>query len=479
MTNRFSYNSRRNKVNKTIKDYLIPIAGIIIVLIILFSIFSGWDDSSDSTDKTNTEISATDLVVNLDDPESEAYILDEKEEKKLISSNAKIKPLEKLVVKDWSVTIENETLWSMKLNKMWELELDKKWVMKLNSSDLWIEAKKGFSIDTMYSKIRISAWSVVSINQNEILSTVYVISWSAEVSNLVWKKTLLGALQKLIISNQDASNEEVDLALSKDNLDEFFKSSEWYTKNNWDSYMSWSLLSNSWSTNTSSWSLLDGTIELNDLRDEMVMSSSKIAISWKYSNDFVSYITLDWVKAKLDTLNKTFSFWTYTLTKKENDLVFKLFDTDGNVISKIVYTFYYNWAIIQEDSNISVNETPKTIETTSRNYQVDGSKFLFTAPGSSPYTTTETFVTIRWQTPSGISKVIVNWHALSSFNWSTWRYHANSDSDNFKDWTNVYEVKYYWDNWKLVYTNSFVIIKKPKVVELPADTWTASTTTTQ
>ncbi len=200
----------------------------------------------------------------------------------------------------------------------------------------------------------------------------------------------------------------------------------------------------------------------------MVIDSSKLAISWKYSNDFVSSITLDWVKAKLNTSEKTFSFGTITLTKKENDLVFKLFDTDGNVMSKVVYTFYYNWAIIQEEN---IAETPiekeKTTSTEIRNYQVDWSKFIFTAPWTSPYSTSESMVTIRWQLPASasVTKVMVNWFPLGSFNWTTWRYHANSDSDNFKDWTNVYEVKYYWAGWKLIYTNSFVIIKKAKLIE--------------
>lgn len=473
MTNRITYNARRNKVKKTIKDYLIPIAWILIIIIVLFSVFS-WGDEETTTDNTNTENVAWTMTVKIDDTETEAYVMSEKDEKKLISSSAGLLPLQKLIVKEGSATITHNNIWTLKLNKMWELEVDKNSWLKLTSSDLWIDAKKGFTIDTIYSKVKISAWSVVSISQNEALSTVYVISWSAEVANLVWKKTLLWNLQKLTISNQDASNEDVDLSLSKDNIDEFFKSSEWYTKNNWDSFLSGSLLSSSWSTWSVSTGVLSNStfIELDDLRDEVILSSSKIAISWKYYNDFVSSITLDWVKAKLDTTNKTFSFGTITLTKKENDLVFKLYDTDWNVISKVVYTFYYNWAIIQEPTTDSTTST--TAGTQQRNFQVDWSKFIFTAPGASPYTTSESLVTIRWQVPASyaISKVSVNWFTLWSFNWTTWRYHANSESDNFKDWTNVYEVKYYGEWWNLVYTNSFVIIKKPKLIETPSETVT-------
>jgi len=310
----------------------------------LFSVFSGDDNEGTSGDDVKVESSVWGMTAKIDDADTEAYIIDEKEEKKLISSTSKLLPLQKLVVKEGTSTLDYPSVWTLKLNKMWELEVDKNGLLKLNSSDLWIDAKKSFSIDTIYSKIKISAWSVISISQNEALSTVYVISWSAEVSNLVWKKTLLWNLQKLTISNQDASNEDVDLSLSKDNVDDFFKNSEWYTKNNWDSFLSWSLLSSSWSTwSVSTWWLTNLDIELDGLRDEMVIDSSKVTISWKYSNDFVSSVTLNWVKARLDTTNKTFSFGTFTLTKKENDLVFKLFDTDDNVMSKTVYTFYYNW----------------------------------------------------------------------------------------------------------------------------------------
>ncbi len=471
MNGRVTYNSRRNKVNKTIKDYLIPIVGIFIVIIILYSVFSWWDDNTTTT-KASTEVSKSKVVVKLDDAESEAYIMSEKEDKKLISWTANLEPTQKLVVKEWTTTVELNWIGTFKLNKMWELELDKNSQFKLTSSDLWIDAKKWFTIDTIYTKVKVSAWSIISLNQNEALSTVYVISWSAEVSNLAWKKTLLWNLQKLTISNQDASNKDVDLALSKDNIDDFFKNSVWYVKNNWDSFLSGSLLSSSWSTwsTVSTWELVNSSsLELDDLRDEVVVSNSKISLSWKYYNDFVSSITLDWVKARLNTELKTFSFWTITLTKKENDLVFKLYDTDGNVISKIIYTIYYNWPIIQEETVSSSTNNTSDTSTKLKNYKVDGSKFIFTAPGASPYTTTETFVTIRWQTPSWVSKVIVNWHQLSSFDWSNWRYHASIGGENLKDGTNVYEVKYYWDWWSIIYTNSYIIIKKPNVIESTED----------
>ncbi len=225
MTNRFAYNSRRTKVKKTIKDYLIPIAGIFIILIILFSVFSWGSNDDTANNDTAIENTASSMTAKIDDTETEAYVMDEKEDKKLISSTAKLLPLQKLIVTKWTVSIEHSTIGTFKLNKLWDLEVDKNWLLKLNQSDLWIDAKKWFTIDTTFSKVKVSAWSVISLSQNEALSTIYVISWSAEVSNLIWKKTLLWNLQKLTISNQDASNKDVDLSLSKDNVDDFFKNS--------------------------------------------------------------------------------------------------------------------------------------------------------------------------------------------------------------------------------------------------------------
>ena len=60
------------------------------------------------------------------------------------------------------------------------------------------------------------------------------------------------------------------------------------------------------------------------------------------------------------------------------------------------------------------------------NFDVDASLFTFTAPTTwATYTTYEDFVTIRWLVKhEWIDTVTVNDFTLSSFNGSTWRYHA-------------------------------------------------------
>lgn len=476
MNNRNSFSSRRNnnsssnRIKKTLKDYLIPLVWAWIILIIILSFIFWWkNDEKVNTKSTNTTNTSTwSIKVSLDDLETEAFIRSDAYERKSISWETRLWANDTLIVKNWSVSVESPDI-NLRLNKMWELEINEKWWLKLISSDLWGIAKKTFAMDMMYANIKLSSWTVFSLAQNEAISTIYVISGSAEVSNLAWSKTLLGNWQKVLIQNKDASNKNLDLTLSKDNIDTFFTNSDWYTKNKVD--LMWEF---TWSTSStwSTWSLAstwakvstgriwDSIIELDDLRDEMVVSTNKINVNGRYYSDFVSSIKLDWVKAKLNLENKTFSFWQITLTKKENDLVIKALDSEDNIISKDVVTVYYNWVLPKE-------EAPKATETqssaSSQTTVIDSSKFVFTAPWASPYTTKESMVTIRWTVPKWlVEKIVVNWFTLQRFTkfWTDWRYHADVNNMNFKEWTNVYEVKYYGEAWKLLYTNSFTIIKK-------------------
>jgi hypothetical protein len=147
------------------------------------------------------------------------------------------------------------------------------------------------------------------------------------------------------------------------------------------------------------------------------------------------------------------------LDRKTNDIVFKVFDENKEIIWKEVKTIYYNWWIDDKTSNTWWFEV--------KNFSVDASDFKFTQPSSDGiYTTFDNSVSIYGETPKNIiKKVAVNWFTLNSFNWTNWRYHARTEYGNLKDWSNVYEIKYYGDNNKLIYTNNFTIIKKASQVK--------------
>ena len=141
-----------------------------------------------------------------------------------------------------------------------------------------------------------------------------------------------------------------------------------------------------------------------------------------------------------------------------------MFNKNEDLVEKFVYTVYYDaGATWWTNTNGQNNNTAWTWVNT---FNVDGSKFAFTAPTTgATYTTYKDFVTIRGTVSApNIDTVTVNDLKLWSFNWTTWRYHARDIYGTLADWTNVYEVKYF-SGGNLVYKNYFTIVKK---------TWAAS-----
>jgi hypothetical protein len=133
--------------------------------------------------------------------------------------------------------------------------------------------------------------------------------------------------------------------------------------------------------------------------------------------------------------------------------VFKVYNENSELISKFIYVVYYEWW-----KDTTVKQTQNNWFTV-KNYSVDGAKFTFTSPTTKDtFTTTDSFVTIKWEVlAQWIAKVSVNDYPLGSFKWSTWRYHADVNYDNLKDGTNIYEIKYFDINGKLVYQNLIAI----------------------
>ena len=258
----------------------------------------------------------------------------------------------------------------------------------------------------------------------------------------------------------NASNKDLDLSILKEDLDDFFKKTDWYIKNNWDFYLTDSIVWEETWTGSIKSNKYQGSelIVFNNLDDESFVSDNNLKISWKYFDENITKILLNGKEAKINSEEKTFNFTEVDTSFSENDLVFKIFDDSNDLLQKFVYIVYYKQWI---NSNSSSNFNVKT-------YKVDGSQFTFTAPSTfGTFTTTTNFVTIRWNVlVEWIVNVSVNGYTLSSFNGSTWRYHADMSRNNLKDGTNLYDIKYFNEAWKIVYNNIYTIIKKDTVQTL-------------
>jgi hypothetical protein len=69
------------------------------------------------------------------------------------------------------------------------------------------------------------------LDQNEVASTIYVISGFVTVKNIAGKNTLVLPGEKISISTAQASDSELDLKIMKEDIDDIFKSSDWYRLN--------------------------------------------------------------------------------------------------------------------------------------------------------------------------------------------------------------------------------------------------------
>ena len=293
-----------------------------------------------------------------------------------------------------------------------------------------------------------------------------MMSWVADVTNLSGRSVVLWKGQKMTISRTDAAKDDIDLSTLRNDLDDYFKSSEWYIRNNGDFYLNTDESTGTGSTDeeTSTWSVASSTqtkmLSIKAPADESTSNFDKIAISWSYNDENIKTISVNGVNAVINEEEKTFEIKEFLLEGKENDLVYKSYDWGNKLLDKSVQTVYYAAA-----------STPtRTFEV--QNFSLDASKFTFIKPTSNPYTTTEDLVTIQWYVPPWIvSRITVNGFQLGSLTpyGSYWRYHANAEFGNLKEWLNVYKVIYFGREWEVLHTNAFTIVKeKPPVEETPA-----------
>ncbi len=458
-----------NKIVKNFKDYLVPIFIVFIILIFIFNYIFSSDDQKEVNTSDNSF-----LNISLNSSQTEAYIEYSWGKKSKIETDVSLYRWEKLQVVSESVKVSWDDI-NFNLNKLWELSYNEDKSYTLYSSDLWWEARKSVNIEMRYAKVKASSWSVFSLSQNEVASTIYVASWNIEVQNLALKSTILQKGEKIVIMRNSANDKNSDLSLSKEQIDDYIKNEDWFIKNNWAFYLSKSdeissqtWLTLSWVSNLT-WSSFN-YISFNNIFDEAEVSSDKLDIEWVLLDDVVSTININWKNAEINSQNKTFTLKWLTFSSRINDIVYKVYDSNSKLLYKWVITIYYTkWT------------SSTTWETTSwlaqvQNYPITTSPlYQIITPKQNPYITTENVVRIEWNAPARtVKKIVVNDFVLQKFPqyWTYWQYFANSEFGNLKPWINIYKIQFFgeWDN--IVYETNFTIIKEEPKVEIKENTQT-------
>lgn len=252
-------------------------------------------------------------------------------------------------------------------------------------------------------------------------------------------------------------------------IDSFFRTENIYVKHDGDKY----LLVSGLPTDGSGSVLADSlsaispastkTVVITSPEDEASLESASVDIEGKITNPSVTKVTIDDKEAKIDSEAKSFSFKAFPLQSNVNNLVYKAFDKDGNLLAKGVLTVY---------SSIKQGQASQTSKPTVTTYPISDKDFQIVAPTDNPHKTTENVVRIEGRLPKGTAKYItVNGFRLSKFTQygTYWYYFANKDYGTMNDGINTYEIKYFGDNDQILKTSQFIIVKEtPKPAEAPA-----------
>ena len=488
-----------NRVQKNFKDYLAPIVIIAVISILVLNYMF----SSPST-TTNPVGDTSFLTVSLADSDSKWTINSTKWDKTdLVAWENKVYKTQTIQATNWTINITLASSWgSMVLDRLWELKYSDNGSFYLYASNLWANLTSDTTIEMKYAKVQASAWSVFSLSQNEISSSIYVVSGNVSVSNSSNSQTSLTKWESIVIM-RDSADSNTDISTLKTQIQDYIKTDDWFVKNNWAFYLSqidsastlsWSTLSwsvNTWSLNSISWSTSQtywdaanawGYISFDNLYDEAQISTDSLDVEWNVLSDNVNTIEINGQNADIDAQTKKFSLKWLKVTAKSNDIVYKIYDASSNLLYKWVLTLYYTDWTATSNTDSSLAQVQNYPISTSDTYKI-------ISPKANPYTTSDSVVKIEWTVPyRTVEKIVINDFTLQKFTsyGSYWSYFANTWFGNLKDWVNIYKIQYYGANNKLLFENNFTIIKqawdnastwttKP-VVTYPATTYPATTT---
>ena len=459
---------RHNSIQSTFKDYLVPIIGWVVILILLYSFFNG---DSTTPPSENTDENRNPTQVSFSSVDTQASITYPWNIEEKINDSHSFYKWETLIIKEWIVSLSTPNGSKISLNKIAKLKYEEDGSYSLYSSDAWFTLASDTIISMKFANIDASAGTVLSLTQNEAGSTIYVLAWSAKITNLAGVSTLLIKGQKISVSRLNAANWDIDLGSEKSNIDSYFKGSDWFIENQGHLTLQQEETTTkddddktNTSTSWTSWKYISFDI----LRDEMSIKTNSLNILGTILSEEVGSITINNRQANISVATKSFSLDTLSLNQTVNDIVVKIYDTNRNVIQKSVYTVYTSsksWTT-QATNNTSVASSQwVTI------YDVDATDFAFTEPSNTgKFSTTSSEITIRGiTTAKWISRVEVNGFKLASYNGSTWRYHAFERFETLEEWTNQYRVDYFWENGKIAYTDYYTIVKKAVKTAAPIE----------
>lgn len=434
----------RRAQQKTLKEYLIPVWGLILILIVILRIFS-WD----STPKAEKEISSIEetsqnIITFSTNDWAEAFLVNW-DDKTKIEGNS-LSYWDNIMVSKWFIAFGD--LW-INLNSDSNLKINSSENYSVYSGEIF-SSSDSKTFEMKYMTVISNPEAKIWLKENDMKSEVSIFSGWAVVKLSNWDSYNLKKWDKLALTKADIDSENLSIEEKIEVIPEYLRNYKWYTINEAYSYLDSEEKTSEIKENSAeviSPSFVN-FVTFN-IEDEQTTKESKVDLTWEILSSNVESIDINWQKAKFNDEKTTFEFTDVEIEKWENNFVYRVFDSSSNILEKWVLTIYGE----SEAKNTIFSDDIKVKNYTNLEW--------FSFDLSNPYVTEKTWiVTISGKVPDWmVDKVVVNNFTLRKFkSWDTsWKYHAESRFDLLKDWLNLYNVEYFDKEWNLINKDLFII----------------------
>lgn len=329
------------------------------------------------------------------------------------------------------------------------------WVEQLNDSNLF--KMKNLSVT-------LKSTDIVMLEQNtQIYSTVYALRWDILITTSVGSYTLKAG-NRIMISSSDLANPWLQLASLVGGIDESITDTPIFIKNKGKDILNMLNIANENSgTIIDSGSTLgvSSLISILDPTDWSIVNKPSITINWMINSKDIKRVTINDQDASVSPVNNTFVFMNFPITSETNNIVYKVYNSEGKQIEKWVITIFGSKQAMQSANKLISNNSP-----------ISSKDFQITYPTSNPFVTTDRLIKVQWLVPKDtVSYIMVNDYRLQKYNaWGTnWLYYANIDNDTMREGINLYTIRFYGPKNDVLYTQLFTIIKESKNVTLSGE----------
>ena len=327
------------------------------------------------------------------------------------------------------------------------------YAFQLENSELWARERAGNATFKMsYLDVVPDAGSVVDLFQNQVASTVYVVAGSATVGGKGGTGTVTAGNKVTVLSGDAAG----DPSAKQEPIDDAFRTSAWFTANGGAAAMAGGQTAGTGSM-APAMSGEAGTrpaagVTFDYPTDELTVEAATVDVSGTAPR--AAQVVVAGKSVAVDAATRKFTVAGVALAEGANDLVWKALDAEGTTLDKGVLTVY------APKKKASAAGLPNKVVS----YPISDKDYKILAPAGNPYTTSEDFVKISGQVPAGVvDHITVNDFQLQkSFRkgGTSWYYFANKEFGTLGDGLNLYKIRYYAADGKLLLESLFTIVRE-------------------